>query len=126
MDTKLWGNPLWTVMFAIAMNYPEKIDPKNSKHQKILRRYRRFYNSIPHVLPCMYCRCSAVEVISKVAILNFEGRKPLMASLYLWKSVVNEKLNAQDNGKRKSPPFEKVLARYEHFRAGAKQHKRSR
>lgn len=112
MDTKLWGNPMWTTMFAVAMNFPETIDPKNSKHRQIVRRYRRFFHSIPYVLPCSYCRCSAVEVLTKVAKINFEGRRSLMASIYLWKSIVNEKLNAQDNRKRKSPPFEKVLAKY--------------
>lgn len=103
-------------MFAIAMNYPEKIDQKNKKHLNIMRRYKRFYGSIPFILPCIYCRCSTVHVISKVARLNFDGRVALMMSIYLWKSIVNEKLNAQDNKNRKNPPFEKVLAKYEGFR----------
>lgn len=115
MDTKKWGKSLWTTMFAIAMNFPEKIDKKNKEHQRILRWYRQFYKSIPHVLPCSYCRCSSVQVISKVVKWDFRSRESLMLSIYLWKSIVNEKLNAQDNGNRKSPPFEEIMTKYRSY-----------
>jgi len=120
MDTKKWGKPLWTTMFAVAANFPEEIDEKNKEHRKILHWYRQFFKSIPHILPCSYCRCSSENVISKVVKWDFRSRESLLFSIYLWKSIVNEKLNAQDNRKRKSPPFEQVVARYRKFHVGHK------
>ncbi len=113
MDTKSWGSSLWRSLFCIAMNYPEKINSASMKHKRIRREYERFFDSLMYVLPCSYCRDSTLNILRKVVPLDFSGRESLMLTLYLWKCMVNVKLDAQKGIKnRKHVSFKTVFNKY--------------
>lgn len=46
----VWGPPLWIFLHTIAMVYPSN-PTQNDK-----RWYLRFFNTLPHILPCSLCR----------------------------------------------------------------------
>jgi len=112
MDSKYWGKSLWHSMFCIAANFPETYDAKNKEHRSIRKRQKAFFDTLPHVLPCYYCRESTLNVLTKVAPLDYSGRRQLMATLYVWKAMVNEKLTSQDNKHRHLPSFDTVYKKY--------------
>jgi len=117
MNTSFWGPAMWDVMFSLAMNYPTRIDLNLAEHREVYTHYVHFFNTIPFILPCKHCRQSSVNVIRKVVPFNFKGRTELMYSIYMWKALVNDKLNKQNHhgiSNRVSPPFEDV---YNYYRA---------
>ena len=50
MDTRFWGPDGWLLLHSIAQNYPSN-PTKEDKYT-----YKHFFNSLKHVLPCIYCR----------------------------------------------------------------------
>lgn len=46
----VWGPPLWMFLHTIALVYP----PNPTQDDK--KWYLRFFNTLPHVLPCSTCR----------------------------------------------------------------------
>jgi hypothetical protein len=77
------------------------------------KRYAAFYDSVPYVLPCVYCRDSTILVLSKVAPIDLTlGRRHLMATLYVWKALVSQKLSLQDFKDRELPGFLEVYNKY--------------
>ena len=52
MDTRFWGPDGWKLLHSITENYPTVPDKKNKD------LYRKFFLSLPYVLPCVYCRKS--------------------------------------------------------------------
>ncbi len=130
MNTKAFGQPLWQSMFMIAMNYPEKLDTSNKDHILLAKRYKRWFMSFKFMLPCKHCRESYCLLTRNVPINLYLGsRKDLVFWLYTIKDLVNKKLKVQEfiaKGKSvpenftSSPPFEKVYAHYDSFRANGK------
>ncbi len=122
MDTKKWGKPMWDTLFCIAMNYPDKFDKNKKEHISIRKEYELFFHSLMYVLPCTYCRDSTINVISKAVPLDFSGNFELMLTLYLWKIMVNEKLDEQKRvrSKRKTLPFVKVYQKYYRCKANGR------
>jgi hypothetical protein len=109
---------IWKTMFISAMCYPDKIDLTNKEHVLKQKHYKTFYGSFKYTIPCKYCREYTATVLEKKFPLNFTGRVPLMHSLYIWKSEINQKLINQGCKKTKvSPPFKEILASYEKLRA---------
>lgn len=126
MDTRKWGPPLWFSMFTIASNYNVSIDINNRNDVAKKRYYKTFFTNIGNVLPCKYCRRSYKKFLKELPIDKFlDSRQKLMYWLYKIKDKVNKKLLKQEkegfsSGKFKttpSPPFKKVCAHYEQFRA---------
>ena len=108
----------WDSMFISAMSYPEKIN-KNSKEDLLKQKHFKIYfNSFKYVVSCKFCRDYIKTVLEKEFPLDFSGRVQLMHSIYLWKDSVNKKLIKQKcDFTKKSPPFEKILKKYEKLRA---------
>ena len=48
--TSVWGPSLWFVLHIISLNYPMAPSARNR------REYRKFFDSLQHVLPCGICR----------------------------------------------------------------------
>lgn len=118
MNSAKFGPYFWGAMFMTAMNLYDKYDPKNKQHVAMRKAYRKFYTSIPDILPCKFCRDTMREKIIPMFPINLSGRRALVYSIYLWKDYVNKKLIAQGDKRTKpSPPFEKVYQKWEKYRA---------
>lgn len=144
MDTKKWGPQGFRFLFCIAANYPVKIDLSNKEHTKIKKSYKILFKVMADTLPCKYCRESYEKYWDEIPIEKYlDSRLGIMYWLYLIKDKINEKLIKQETEKftrelkkqgkltslkldllkkkiiftKKSPPFEKICAFYEKFRA---------
>ena len=110
MDTKFWGPDGWKLLHSIVRNYP----PNPSK--KISDIYRHFFNSIPSVLPCIYCRISFKEYMDELPIEDYlKNTQTLSNWLYKIHNKVNNKLRNQKLNDKKDPTFTEVHARYNKY-----------
>jgi len=105
MDTKYWGPSGWKflhlITFSNAISHPSKI--------------RCFFESLPYVLPCKFCRQSLSEYMKEIPVDTAAPAK------WLWKihNCVNEKLRSQSLNKEPDPPFNSVKRLYmDKFAAG--------
>ena len=110
MDTKFWGPDGWKLLHSIVSNYP----PNPSK--KISDIYRHFFNSIPSVLPCIYCRISFKEYMDELPIEDYlKNTQTLSNWLYKIHNKVNNKLRNQKLNDKKDPTFTEVHVRYNKY-----------
>lgn len=88
--TRIWGPALWTSLHCIAFGYPMDPSDENKK------TYRAFFESIQHVLPCLYCRISYGEFIftedTDLTDDVFSSRENLTNWLFKLHNRVNQKL----------------------------------
>ncbi len=49
-DPKVWGAPAWMFLHCVTLTYPESPSTTDKKH------YKKFFESLEHVLPCKKCR----------------------------------------------------------------------
>jgi hypothetical protein len=108
--TKIWGPALWIGEHSISFGYP--LNPTDE--EKLA--YKKHFESLADVLPCIYCRNSYKEFISSGDTqLNdavLENRTTLTKWLYRIHNLVNEKLGV-DYG----VTYDDVVNKYESFRA---------
>jgi hypothetical protein len=106
----------WQSMFLSAIVYPENVDPVRDK--ETIRHYKNYYSSFKYILPCKFCREFIQDTLEKKYPLDFSGKINLMHSLYIWKDAVNNKLISQGCTRtKKSPPFDKILKKFEKLHA---------
>ena len=106
--TMVWGPMLWFVMHTVSFNYPCAPTRREKRH------YRRFFESMSHVLPCGSCRKNLRRNMRDSGYdpaTVFASRDALSRWVYRLHDCVNRML-----GKR-SPPFEDVRTMHERFRA---------
>ena len=84
MNTSFWGKDGWKLVHSIAYAYDET-------QQKC---YKTFYNSIQHILPCIYCRRSYKDYITTYPIQT-DSKRDLTRWIYTIHNCVNEKLRKQ-------------------------------
>uniref|UniRef100_A0A6C0JF30 thiol oxidase n=1 Tax=viral metagenome TaxID=1070528 RepID=A0A6C0JF30_9ZZZZ len=110
MDTRFWGPDGWKLLHSITANYPNnptKIDKEN---------YKIFFESIQHVLPCIYCRVSFTEYITKMPIDNYlKNRRDICHWLYKIHNMVNDKLRKQGLNNNIDPTFNEIYPRYSNY-----------
>ena len=101
MDTRFWGPSGWRLLHLIAVAPPTRFT-------------HAFFELLPYVLPCKYCRASltdyyAVDPVPSVAT----GSKDFAHWLYRIHNRVNGKLRDQRLLKTPNPPWPAVKAEYE-------------
>ena len=105
MDTTFWGDPAWTLLFCIALNY--KNVPQNKD------QYVQFFNLLQYVLPCGYCRDSFSKFSKVIPITNYlSSNKRLFYWVYLLRCHVSKKLRLQGEPKGPDPEFDEVWKRF--------------
>ena len=86
-DIRSWGPSIWKSLHTIAVAYePTK---KNKE------RYKRFFTSIQHVLPCPQCRAHYRQ-----HLLKYPLSPDVLASkqaLFHWTVDIHNAVNAQNN-----------------------------
>ncbi len=74
---------------------------------------KEFFESLPFVLPCKYCRSNLVEHYESLPVVTALGsRAALTKWLYEIHNLVNAKLRNQGMSVDPDPPFEAVQAHY--------------
>ena len=98
MDTRFWGPSGWQLLHLIAFKSPHP---------------EQFLLGIKDILPCRFCRESAIKFTQKLAMGNDPGRW-----LYKFHNMVNDKLRKQSYEDPKvvdpgpDPSFENVKRHY--------------
>lgn len=89
MDTETWGPAAWMFIHSAALAYPES-DPDT----ETVENFKKFFESLVSVLPCVYCRKHYTENLKSLPVTDaLESR----ASLFRWTvdlhNLVNMSLN---------------------------------
>jgi len=110
MDTRFWGPDGWKLLHSIAYNYPSNPSIKNKSIVK------NFFNTLPYVLPCVYCRNSLVKYFKELPVENaLDNRNSLFKWLYNIHNKVNSKLRKQKLNKKKDPSFNQIRNFYKNY-----------
>jgi hypothetical protein len=110
MDTRFWGPDGWHLLHSIAYKYPS--NPNKTTKQK----YKRFFNSLPYVLPCVYCRNSLQRFYKELPIENsLHNNEALFEWLYEIHNKVNNKLKKQGFTSKPNPKLDKVKKFYKKY-----------
>jgi hypothetical protein len=104
MDTKFWGPSGWRLLHLIAAG------PHTASN-------RTFWELLPFVLPCKFCRASLTEYYEQHPIPSKTA--DFAPWLYVIHNCVNKKLRDQGQNVPPDPPKKEVLAHYEeHIQQG--------
>jgi hypothetical protein len=99
MDTKFWGPSGWRLLHTIAFS---EISPNTKK----------FFELIPFILPCKFCRASLTEYMEEDPV-DVSSQDALARWLWRIHNKVNDKLRGQGLLKTKNPSFDTVREMYE-------------
>jgi hypothetical protein len=104
MDTRFWGPSGWRLLHLISFTY----EPSQSKEVK------EFFELLPYVLPCKFCRASLTEYLRAEPIEPaLKSQKELTKWVYRIHNMVNEKLRGQNLIHESNPSFASVKKVYE-------------
>lgn len=110
MNTQFWGPDGWKLLHSITARYPTNPDMKD-KHV-----YSEFFESIQHILPCIYCRNSYTEYITELPVRDHIGsRDALTKWMFAMHNKVNAKLRGQGLLHEKDPPVKEIVKRYDGY-----------
>jgi len=115
MNTASWGPDGWKLLHSIAYCYTFE---KNEEENQI---YKRFFNAIQHLLPCVYCRRSYAKYMKEIPINGYlytsstHPKRNLFYHLYLIHNKVNAKLRNQGYNDKPDPSYKEVLIQYRSF-----------
>lgn len=98
MDTRYWGPSGWRLLHTIA-------------HSNRANKSRVFWETLPYVLPCKFCRASLTDYYELHPIPKAQSEFPEW--LYTIHNLVNKKLRDQRQHSEPDPPFTEVKERYE-------------
>jgi len=104
MDTRFWGPSGWRLLHLIAFSASEL--PKRQLHQ--------FFQTLPYVLPCKFCRASLADYYAVDPIP--EKSADYSHWLYRIHNRVNGKLREQKLLKTTDPSWEEVKQQYTKWR----------
>jgi len=102
MDTRFWGPSGWKLLHHATFFY--KLSLK--------KEYDAFFETIPYILPCKYCRTSLTEFYEKHPPV-FASEPALIKWLYIIHNHVNDKLKAQHLNPNPNPPLKQVTTMYQ-------------
>lgn len=96
MDTRFWGPSGWKLLHHATLVYT----PENKA------TYHKFFESVPYILPCKYCRTSLTDYYSELPMdSHMDTRAHLVKWLYMIHNSVNNKLRGQGLLAHRNPTF---------------------
>jgi len=110
MDTRFWGPSGWKLLHLITFHY--KYSPKNAV------TYSQFFETIPYILPCKFCRSSLTDYYKKYSYKTYVNINPnldLKKWMYNIHNCVNDKLRSQGLNPSANPKYADVKKMYETF-----------
>jgi hypothetical protein len=101
MDTRFWGPSGWKLFHLITFNY------EYSKQNALL--YKDFFETIPYILPCKFCRASLTDYY-RIYPINEMTKESFNMTKWMYDihNCVNNKLRKQGLNPNTDPPFSKV------------------
>lgn len=106
MDTRFWGPSGWTMLHSLAAHYPSDAKSQDKKH------YKDFFDILPKVLPCCYCRDSLRVYYRSLPFPSHPTPTRLGKWIYQIHRRVNKKLRKQGELISPNPSFRQVLEKY--------------
>jgi hypothetical protein len=97
MDTRHWGPSGWRILHMIA-------------ESEFASKNRTFWETLPFVLPCKFCRASLTDYYKLLPIPH--KQTDFSEWLYKIHNLVNNKLRDQGQTLPPDPPYEEVQLRY--------------
>ena len=113
MDTRFWGPSGWKLLHHATFVYITS-DKK---------AYDKFFESIPYILPCKYCRASLTDNYEKEPV-NLDSQAKLVHWLYKIHNLVNGKLRGQGIHAAPNPSLDQVKTTYHTWLAESTPYKR--
>jgi len=108
MDTRFWGPSGWKLLHLICEDY--RYSAENAV------RYAEFFETIPYILPCKFCRASLTDYYRlhpyQLANSHMSPTLDLSKWIYTVHNCVNDKLRKQGFCKKRNPPFSEVKRYY--------------
>jgi hypothetical protein len=108
MDTRFWGPSAWKLLHYITLDF------EYSASHAIT--YARFFDTIPYVLPCKFCRSSLTDYYRlhpfQLANSAIDPSCNLTKWLYTIHNCVNDKLRSQGIPTPANPSFRYVMQLY--------------
>ena len=104
MDTRFWGPSGWKLLHLICEDY--QYSAENAV------RYAEFFETIPYILPCKFCRASLTDYYRlhpyQLANSHMSPTLDLSKWIYTIHNCVNDKLRKQGFCKKRNPSFSEV------------------
>lgn len=108
MDTRFWGPSGWKLLHLVAFDY--RFSAENAI------TYADFFETIPYILPCKFCRSSLTDYYRKYPYAIPEhGMIPTLNAtkwMYQIHNSVNQKLRKQGLHPAANPSYTSVLQEY--------------
>ena len=108
MDTRFWGPSGWKLLHLLCASYEYSAESAIS--------YARFFETIPYILPCKYCRASLTDYYREHPYTLPLKNGDLPKWMYTIHGCVNAKLKKQGLSVVPSPPFAQVKKTYNDLR----------
>lgn len=109
MDTRYWGPSGWRLLHSITFAYNVTKDKA---------AMRQFFELLPFVLPCKYCRSNLIRHYEKKPLEPaLKSKETLSKWLYTIHGLVNQELRDQGQTVPDDPPFSKVQEVYDEYLA---------
>jgi len=116
MDTRFWGPSGWKLLHLITFDYT--YTPTNAI------TYAQFFESIPYILPCKFCRSSLTDYYKKYPYTTYVNINPnlnLKKWMYNIHNCVNDKLREQGLNPNQNPKYKDIKKVYEEWTDWTKQ-----
>jgi hypothetical protein len=108
MDTRFWGPSGWKLLHLVGASY--EYSPTSAS------QYAHFFETIPYILPCKYCRASLTDYYRQHPYSANGKMDPSLHVprwIYTIHDCVNTKLKKQGLTVVPSPPFAQVKKTYQ-------------
>lgn len=114
MDTKFWGPSGWKMLHLISFDY-EVYKEFHNKKDTVL--YGQFFETLPYILPCKFCRASLTDYYREHPFLTekkaFRPSLDMRRWLYEIHNCVNDKLRKQGLNPNSNPSYSKIKESYQ-------------
>jgi len=106
MDTRFWGPSGWKLLHHATFQYTAKSE----------REFKAFFETIPYILPCKYCRTSLTDYYEEYPV-NLKNPVKWMYTIH---NCVNNKLRSQNLNPKPNPSLQHVITQYHTWLSEAK------
>ena len=109
MDTRFWGPSGWKMLHLITFDY---------QFETHAIAYAKFFESLPYILPCKFCRASLTDYYRQYPFLNSNKTNmnpdlDLKKWMYNIHNCVNDKLRSQGLNPTPNPKYSDVKQFYD-------------
>lgn len=112
MDTTFWGPPGHILFHSITYKYD--MLPTQEHHRKY-RQLCKFFESLGHILPCIYCRRSFKQYSHELPLRPFAKAGKTFEWYFRIHNMINDKLRRQGYLHTANPSLASVKQKYRKY-----------